>query len=48
MCDEAMEDIEQIIQQTQPLNVADTHRRRIRHRQWRQDDDVVEGDEKNP
>ena len=32
MCDEVMEDIEQLVQQTRRLNVTDIDRRRIRRR----------------
>ena len=45
MCDQVLKDIEQIIQQTRRLNVADTDRRRIRRKRRQQDNGVVEEDE---
>ncbi|KAL0540517.1 hypothetical protein IC582_020525 [Cucumis melo] len=51
MCDQFLENIEHIIQQTKRLNVADTDRRCIRRKRRRQDnnvvDDIVEGDQDN-
>ena len=47
MCDEVMGDIDQLVQRTRRLNVANTDRRRIQRRRRRQDDDVVEGDEED-